>query len=103
MEQAAAEAPAEAPEAVNNIVLTNEQMLFYNLNVIHDIIHDYGFYAPGKRWTKNYKNASQFLPGRYTMTFDYTDEKEAEHEYLKDVLGDKVIYFSTLITHYIIV
>lgn len=27
-----------------------------------------------------------------------SDEKEAEHEYLKDVLGEKVIYFITLTT-----
>jgi hypothetical protein len=68
----------EQAETVNNIILNDAQMLFYNLNVIHDIIHDYGFYAAETRWTKNYKNASQFLPGRYTMTFDYTDDKEAD-------------------------
>ena len=70
-------AQAPAPETVNNIVLTDEQMLFYNLNVIHDIIHDYGFYASETRWTKNANYARQFLPGRYTMKFDYTDDKEA--------------------------
>jgi hypothetical protein len=68
----------EQAETVNNIILNDAQMLFYNLNVIHDIIHDYGFYAAETRWKKNYNNASQFLPGRYTMTFDYTDDKEAE-------------------------
>jgi hypothetical protein len=73
----------EQAETVNNIILNDAQMLFYNLNVIHDIIHDYGFYASETRWTKNYKNASQFLPGRYTMNvdnFDYTDDKEAGEE-----------------------
>ena len=77
MEPAQEQAQAPAPETVNNIVLTDEQMLFYNLNVIHDIIHDYGFYASETRWTKNANYARQFLPGRYTMTFDYTDDKEA--------------------------
>jgi hypothetical protein len=55
-------------EPIKTIHLDNSQMLFYQLNIIHDIIHDYGFYSNETRWIKNRTNAEQFLEGRYTMT-----------------------------------
>jgi hypothetical protein len=42
-------------------------MLFYQLNIIHDIIHDYGFYAAENRWLKNTANIRQFMPDRLTI------------------------------------
>ena len=45
------------------ITLTNAQMLFYEKNVIHDVIHDYGFFAAETRWLKNIDNLKHFISG----------------------------------------
>ena len=59
--------PIPPPRTIN---LTPSQMLFYQLNVIHDIIHDYGFYAAETRWSKNARNVKQFLSDRFTLVVD---------------------------------
>ena len=58
---------------MHHIDLTDKQMLFYQLNIIHDIIHDYGFYAAENRWLKNTANIRQFMPDRLTMDIDARD------------------------------
>ena len=60
---------------IHTINLTPSQMLFYQLNVIHDIIHDYGFYAAETRWSKNASNVKQFLPDRFTLVVDTSSDE----------------------------
>lgn len=49
------------------INLNDKQIMFYLLNVIHDIIHDYGYLSSENRWINNAKNVKQFLPDRFTL------------------------------------
>ena len=72
---------------IHTINLTPSQMLFYQLNVIHDIIHDYGFYAAETRWSKNAKNVKQFLADRFTLVAD-TSSDDIDINAEDDVDGD---------------
>jgi len=66
----------EAEIPVNEIVLSEAQMYFYEKNVIHDIIHDYGFYSAVTRWVKNINNLKYFVGGGgdFTIFIDNTDD-----------------------------
>ena len=52
------------------INLTDDQMFFYEKNIIHDIIHDYGFYSSVKRWVKNINNLKAFANQGFTIFVD---------------------------------
>ena len=54
--------------SIREINLTQEQQLFYNLNIIHDIIHDYGYKSADTRWGQNVSHTKQFIrDNNYTL------------------------------------
>lgn len=54
--------------SIREINLTQEQQLFYNLNIIHDIIHDYGYKSADTRWGHNVTHTKQFIrDNNYTI------------------------------------
>ena len=57
-------------ERLCEINLTRDQMYFYEKNIIHDIIHDYGFYSAVTRWVKNINNLRSFANEGFTIFVD---------------------------------
>jgi hypothetical protein len=70
----------EDVDCKNNITLSDEQMYFYQLNVIHDIIHDYG---AKQRWQKNVGRLKPFILGNNFTIFD-----DPSNEFNGDISDD---------------
>ena len=79
----------------HQIQLTDKQMLFYQLNIIHDIIHDYGFYAAETRWQKNAANVRQYLPDRFTLVIEEETNEDDDEEEDDGAMSGGMSYHST--------
>lgn len=74
--------------STRKINLDDNQILFYLLNVIHDVIHDYGYLSNETRWLSNAKNVRQFLPDRFTLIVGDDDNGDDDDEDMSGGTGE---------------
>jgi len=74
--------------SVKVISLKGNTYDFYALNIIHDILHDFGYYASPTRWIQNIKIVQEFIfgssftlnPKSFSMPGDIEDDDEDDDE-----------------------